>query len=301
MKKQRFLLMALLMVFLSGCSGADTITCAQCSDRVDRWISCSGSDAICATCFSDGGYLVCNQCGLAYDPDADNGEADGYCSSCAESETWHCAYCEEARSLDDLVQVDNGYYLCGNCLYWVTVPFDNAFTATYSDYESPLKLSEKFPDESRNDYLNIPGDWVPPSDESVFSQPEYYFADYAEGFDAGYSEGYEDGETAGYEEGFEKGRSSGKTEGYDNGYAKGYKDGKAVVGANSSNIVSSAAAANSGNQSTESEPVQSLTVYITETGTKYHRWGCQYLRKSCIPVSLADARSDGYTACSRCW
>lgn len=36
-------------------------------------------------------------------------------------------------------------------------------------------------------------------------------------------------------------------------------------------------------------------------GSKYHRSGCQYLRKSCIPISLDNAKSRGYTACSKCW
>lgn len=45
----------------------------------------------------------------------------------------------------------------------------------------------------------------------------------------------------------------------------------------------------------------SETVYITNTGEKYHRYGCQYLRKSQIAISLDDAISRGYTACSRCW
>lgn len=44
-----------------------------------------------------------------------------------------------------------------------------------------------------------------------------------------------------------------------------------------------------------------VTVYITKTGEKYHRAGCQYLRKSQIPISLDDAQAMGYTACSRCW
>lgn len=43
------------------------------------------------------------------------------------------------------------------------------------------------------------------------------------------------------------------------------------------------------------------TVYITNTGSKYHRYGCQYLRQSCISINKSDAISYGYTACSRCW
>ena len=42
------------------------------------------------------------------------------------------------------------------------------------------------------------------------------------------------------------------------------------------------------------------TVYVTRTGEKYHSNGCQYLRKSKIAISLQDAVSSGYDACSRC-
>lgn len=43
------------------------------------------------------------------------------------------------------------------------------------------------------------------------------------------------------------------------------------------------------------------TVYITNTGSKYHRYGCRYLHSSCIPIDLSSARSYGYGACSVCW
>ena len=43
-----------------------------------------------------------------------------------------------------------------------------------------------------------------------------------------------------------------------------------------------------------------VTVYITETGKKYHRDGCSYLKKSKIEISLKDAKAQGYTPCSRC-
>ncbi len=43
----------------------------------------------------------------------------------------------------------------------------------------------------------------------------------------------------------------------------------------------------------------SQTVYITLTGSKYHRSNCSYL-SSKISISLKDAKSQGYTACSRC-
>ncbi len=41
-------------------------------------------------------------------------------------------------------------------------------------------------------------------------------------------------------------------------------------------------------------------VYITKTGTKYHRAGCRYLSKSRIPISRKDAIARGYKPCSVC-
>lgn len=48
----------------------------------------------------------------------------------------------------------------------------------------------------------------------------------------------------------------------------------------------------------ESEP-PSVTVYVTRTGSKYHRAGCRYLSKSKIPMPLEDARKQ-YGPCSVC-
>ena len=57
---------------------------------------------------------------------------------------------------------------------------------------------------------------------------------------------------------------------------------------------------NSGRQSFQSEEVpRTKTVYITRTGAKYHRGGCQYLRYSKIPISLERAKQ-GYSPCSVC-
>ncbi|MBE0418065.1 MAG: thermonuclease family protein [Coriobacteriia bacterium] len=44
----------------------------------------------------------------------------------------------------------------------------------------------------------------------------------------------------------------------------------------------------------------SETVYVTNTGEKYHRDGCRYLSKSKIPISLADAKAQGYEPCKVC-
>jgi hypothetical protein len=44
----------------------------------------------------------------------------------------------------------------------------------------------------------------------------------------------------------------------------------------------------------------SVIVYITDTGAKYHKDGCRYLRKSKIKTTLQQAKADGYTACKVC-
>jgi len=43
-----------------------------------------------------------------------------------------------------------------------------------------------------------------------------------------------------------------------------------------------------------------ITVYITNTGKKYHSSGCRYLSKSRIPISLTSAKKRGHTPCSVC-
>lgn len=42
------------------------------------------------------------------------------------------------------------------------------------------------------------------------------------------------------------------------------------------------------------------TVYVTDTGEKYHTYGCQYLRSSSYSISLETAVKSGYTRCSKC-
>lgn len=49
----------------------------------------------------------------------------------------------------------------------------------------------------------------------------------------------------------------------------------------------------------EAEVQQEQTVYITRTGSKYHRGNCRYLRQSKIPISLSSAML-AYSACSVC-
>ena len=42
------------------------------------------------------------------------------------------------------------------------------------------------------------------------------------------------------------------------------------------------------------------TVYITDTGERYHVSSCRYLRYSKHPVSLGEAKRRGYTPCKVC-
>lgn len=48
------------------------------------------------------------------------------------------------------------------------------------------------------------------------------------------------------------------------------------------------------------DPDRSVTVYVTQTGEKYHRIYCRYLMHSKIGISLRDAKQRGYSACLVC-
>ena len=50
---------------------------------------------------------------------------------------------------------------------------------------------------------------------------------------------------------------------------------------------------------TQADP-KAQTVFVTRTGKKYHLDGCQYLRRSRIPVTVKDAKANGYAACKVC-
>lgn len=52
-------------------------------------------------------------------------------------------------------------------------------------------------------------------------------------------------------------------------------------------------------QATGATEPEEETVYVTRTGSKYHRLSCRYLRRSRIPISLKKAKQS-YTPCSVC-
>ena len=51
---------------------------------------------------------------------------------------------------------------------------------------------------------------------------------------------------------------------------------------------------------TTTESGSGVTVYITKTGAKYHRAGCSSLSQSKIPISLEEAKAQGFEPCKRC-
>lgn len=150
---------------------------------------------------------------------------------------------------------------------------------------------------------------------------EAYNSGYEAGRDEGYSSGYAAGKEAnaseqfndGYNSGYERGYSDGQSDitstnnydtGYNAGYYNGYKDGIKAKESGSTTVKSgggSDSQAASSAPGTQPEQPVGQVVYITDTGSKYHNWGCQYLSQSCYEISLDDAIAQGYTACSRCW
>lgn len=107
-------------------------------------------------------------------------------------------------------------------------------------------------------------------------------------------------EKDGYTKGYTASQSSlserynaGYDAGYDAGYTEGYSDGASSVPA----VIPDRSLSSSGSAS--QQPAISDVVYITKSGTKYHKAGCSYL-KSSIEISKSDAIARGYSACSRC-
>lgn len=69
----------------------------------------------------------------------------------------------------------------------------------------------------------------------------------------------------------------------------------------SSSLSSTTKASNNSSSNTENVSTSnSYTVYITDTGKKYHSASCSYLKKSKHAISKDSAISQGYSACSKC-
>lgn len=134
-------------------------------------------------------------------------------------------------------------------------------------------------------------------------------AGYDEGYSKGYIVGFDESSDISYDQGYDEGFDRGYDDGHDDGYDKGYSDALETTSSSTSSYSSSSS---SGTSSSSSIVVsgsgsfispstdQSFTVYVTDTGEKYHRAGCSYLKKSSNPMSLSSAKAAGYTPCSRC-
>lgn len=150
-------------------------------------------------------------------------------------------------------------------------------------------------------------------------------ASYREGYSAGESAGYETGRTAGFQEGAQAqqeafSQEAGDTfrQGYESGYQEGYARQEADAAAASQAYLSQVQARTAVSEPpaeavlpllpTEEPsgggertlPGDGAAVYVTKSGSKYHRDGCAYLSSSRIEKSLEEAKAAGYTPCSKC-
>lgn len=131
----------------------------------------------------------------------------------------------------------------------------------------------------------------------------YYDNQYNIGYSAGVedaSQNYDIGFADGEKNAIEKSKKTWYDDGYLTGYSVGYNAGindykEAHSGTAFGNY-------HSNQKNTYQAPAtsNSYTVYITATGSKYHSYGCSYLRSSCYAIDINDAVAQGYTACSRC-
>lgn len=111
-----------------------------------------------------------------------------------------------------------------------------------------------------------------------------------------YSPFIDEARQEGYDEGYEVGYDEGRDIGYDEGYDEGYEYVKDIAldyfeGQNSNSDV----------KSTNNAPEG--TVFVTPSGEKYHRNGCQYISGKYNLTgydSAADAAAAGYKPCSVC-
>lgn len=54
-------------------------------------------------------------------------------------------------------------------------------------------------------------------------------------------------------------------------------------------------------EATTKEKSDSGVCFVTSSGTKYHRSGCSYLKKSSTKMTVQEAKDCGYSPCSRCY
>lgn len=54
------------------------------------------------------------------------------------------------------------------------------------------------------------------------------------------------------------------------------------------------------NTPVENDTDEEIIVYVTDTGSKYHKSGCRHLSESKHEISLEDAKAKGYEPCGTC-
>lgn len=82
--------------------------------------------------------------------------------------------------------------------------------------------------------------------------------------------------------------------------SSGSSSGSSSSSSSGSSSGSSSSSSSGSSSSSSSSSSQSDTVYITDTGDKYHTGSCRYLKKSKIQTTKKKAKSAGYTPCSVC-
>ena len=127
---------------------------------------------------------------------------------------------------------------------------------------------------------------------------------YNSGYHAGFAQGEASRQEALYTEAF----SAGRLQGYDEGLAEGLRripepapTEPAAVSPSLSVFTPLPVDTPAPDRSAPaSDDTTEQVVYVTKSGTKYHRGSCSHLSKSKIERSLADAKNAGYEPCKTC-
>lgn len=111
----------------------------------------------------------------------------------------------------------------------------------------------------------------------------------------------EDDLAAEWEAGYAQGKADGHSLGYDEGFAAGASQSfSAQVEEPVQQEVQEPEPEPEPETTTESSGSEEITVYVTDTGTKYHRSGCGSLWNSSHEKTLSEAIAAGYGPCKNC-
>ena len=130
-----------------------------------------------------------------------------------------------------------------------------------------------------------------------------------EAYNSGYHTGYEEGLTARQQSLYDEAFAAGQAEGYDSGYDTGFSEGSAQTAKDEQRsqqqyvtaqtpVLPSAVPSQTVSPA-ETQESQQVTVYITNSGTKYHLDGCRHL-KSKIEKTLEEAKALKLEPCKVC-